>query len=56
MPGWDADLTKCRKPGDLPTAARKYVDRLGEILISRSRSSPSAPTGSDDPDGLKRVK
>ncbi|CAN5128688.1 adenylosuccinate synthase [soil metagenome] len=32
LPGWGEDLTKCRKPGDLPANARKYVDRISEIL------------------------
>lgn len=32
LPGWTEDLTKCRKPADLPAAARKYVDRIGELV------------------------
>lgn len=32
VPGWDADLTVCRTPGDLPAAARKYVDRISELV------------------------
>ncbi len=32
LPGWSEDLTKCRKPADLPAAARKYVDRIGELV------------------------
>ncbi len=32
LPGWSEDLTACRKPGDLPAAARKYVDRIGELV------------------------
>jgi adenylosuccinate synthase len=32
MPGWMADPTGVRKVADLPAAARRYVDRLQEIL------------------------
>lgn len=32
LPGWTEDLTKCRTPSDLPAAARKYVDRVGELV------------------------
>ncbi len=32
MPGWRADLSKCRKVTDLPAAARSYVDRLQELI------------------------
>jgi adenylosuccinate synthase len=32
LPGWTADVSAARKPGDLPAAARRYVDRLGELL------------------------
>jgi adenylosuccinate synthase len=32
MPGWREDLTGARKLADLPVAARRYVDRLGELL------------------------
>jgi adenylosuccinate synthase len=32
MPGWREDLSAARRLADLPTAARRYVDRLGELL------------------------
>lgn len=32
VPGWKEDLTGCRKASDLPAAARRYVDRIGELL------------------------
>jgi adenylosuccinate synthase len=32
MPGWKSDLSGARKLADLPVAARRYVDRLGELL------------------------
>ncbi len=32
MPGWKVDVTHAKKPGDLPAAARKYLDRLAELI------------------------
>jgi adenylosuccinate synthase len=32
LPGWREQLGGARKPADLPAAARRYVDRLGELL------------------------
>ncbi|MEO2089319.1 MAG: adenylosuccinate synthetase, partial [Gemmataceae bacterium] len=32
LPGWTEDLTTCRKPADLPANARRYVDRIGELV------------------------
>lgn len=32
LPGWSEDITKVRKLIDLPAAARRYIDRIGEIL------------------------
>jgi adenylosuccinate synthase len=32
LPGWSEDISTCRKPADLPAAARKYVDRIGELV------------------------
>lgn len=32
LPGWSEDISTCRKPADLPAAARKYVDRVGELV------------------------
>jgi adenylosuccinate synthase len=32
LKGWPGDLTKARKLTDLPIEARRYVDRLGEII------------------------
>ena len=32
LPGWRADVSKSRRLTELPAAARRYVDRLGEIL------------------------
>ncbi len=31
LPGWRAATTDIRRPGDLPAAARRYIDRLGEL-------------------------
>jgi adenylosuccinate synthase len=32
LPGWGKDVSGARKLADLPAKARKYVDRLGELL------------------------
>ncbi len=32
VPAWDEDITNVRKLADLPAAARKYVDRIGELM------------------------
>src|SRR5262245_9498126 len=32
VPGWTEELTRVRRPADLPAAARKYVERIGELL------------------------
>ncbi len=32
MPGWRSNLSDARRLADLPAAARRYVDRLGELL------------------------
>jgi adenylosuccinate synthase len=32
LPGWAEDLSKCRKKAELPAAARKYLDRISELL------------------------
>jgi adenylosuccinate synthase len=32
MPGWSADITGCRKLADLPANARRYVDRISELV------------------------
>jgi adenylosuccinate synthase len=32
MPGWRRDVSGNRKPADLPMAARRYVDRLAQLL------------------------
>lgn len=32
LPGWSEDITVCRTLADLPKAARKYVDRIGELI------------------------
>jgi adenylosuccinate synthase len=32
LPGWRTDLTGVRRLADLPAAARRYVDRVGELL------------------------
>jgi adenylosuccinate synthase len=32
LPGWREDITGARKLTDLPAAARRYIDRLSEIL------------------------
>ena len=32
LPGWSADVSGARKLADLPAAARKYLDRIGDLL------------------------
>src|SRR5262249_23896007 len=32
MPGWETDLTHCKRLTDLPPAARRYVERLSQLL------------------------
>lgn len=32
IPGWQADISGARRLADLPAAARRYVERVGEIL------------------------
>ncbi len=32
LPGWKKEIGHARKPGDLPGHARKYVDRIGELI------------------------
>ncbi|MCI0683871.1 MAG: adenylosuccinate synthase [Gemmataceae bacterium] len=32
LPGWKTDIERARGPGDLPAAARRYLDRLSELL------------------------
>lgn len=32
IPGWSEDITNARKLSDLPASARKYVDRISEII------------------------
>jgi adenylosuccinate synthase len=32
LPGWSAALDACRSLSDLPPAARRYVERIGEVL------------------------
>lgn len=32
LPGWKDDLTAARAAGDLPAAARRYVDRIAELV------------------------
>ncbi len=35
LPGWSEDITKVKKLTDLPAAARRYVDRIAEILAKK---------------------
>jgi len=32
LPGWTEDLTKCRHKHELPAAALRYVERIGELV------------------------
>jgi adenylosuccinate synthase len=32
LPGWNEDLTKCRKASDLPKAAHRYIERIVELI------------------------
>ena len=32
MPGWTEDITAARKLADLPAAARRYIDRIAELV------------------------
>ena len=36
LPGWKQDVTGVRRLGDLPAAARRYVDRLSEGIYHSS--------------------
>jgi adenylosuccinate synthase len=32
LPGWKTDISATRKPGDLPANAKRYVDRIAELV------------------------
>ena len=32
LPGWKEDVSQARKLSDLPAMARRYLDRLGELI------------------------
>lgn len=32
LPGWKTDIASARKPGDLPAAAKRYVERIAELV------------------------
>lgn len=32
LPGWKKDIASVRKPGDLPAAAKRYVERIAELV------------------------
>ena len=32
LPGWRSDVSGARRPADLPAAARRYVDRIAELI------------------------
>ena len=32
LPGWSEDITGARKLADLPAAARRYIDRVSELV------------------------
>jgi adenylosuccinate synthase len=32
IPGWSEDVTTARKLSDLPAGARRYIDRIGELV------------------------
>ena len=32
LPGWAEDISGCRTLADLPAAARRYIDRVAELL------------------------
>jgi adenylosuccinate synthase len=32
LPGWSQDITQARKLTDLPAAARRYIDRIAELV------------------------
>jgi adenylosuccinate synthase len=32
LPGWREDISRARQLADLPANARRYLDRLGELL------------------------
>ena len=44
--GLTEDITAERKLADLPTAARRYIDRIAELVDLQFQSSPSVPTAS----------
>jgi adenylosuccinate synthase len=32
LPGWGVDVSRARRLADLPPAARRYLDRIGELI------------------------
>ena len=32
LPGWRSDIDAARKPSDLPANAKRYVDRIAELV------------------------
>jgi len=32
LPGWQTDISKARRVADLPAAARRYVDRISQLI------------------------
>ncbi len=32
LPGWKTDISSARKPSDLPAAAKRYIDRISELV------------------------
>jgi adenylosuccinate synthase len=36
VPGWRTNLSEARRLADLPAAARRYIDRVSELLARRA--------------------
>jgi adenylosuccinate synthase len=47
LPGWDEDITRCRRYADLPSAARNYVERV-EALVAVPVEIISVGPGRDE--------
>src|SRR5438874_9526701 len=43
LPGWRKDVCACRRLSDLPAAARRYIDRLSELMQKPVTIRPVGP-------------
>ncbi len=52
LPGWGDDLSRARRLSDLPAAARRYIDRLQDILKLPVRTISVGPDREQTIDGM----